>query len=217
VLGLAGLLGSGRTEAARLLFGADRSDSGSVRVEGAPARLRSPRRAIALGIGFCPEDRKTEGIFPEMSVRDNVALVAQRKLSGMGIVSRRAQGRVAEEFIRRLGIVVTDLNQPARTLSGGNQQKVILARWLACDPLVLILDEPTRGIDVGAKAEVEGIVADLAGRGMAILFISAELEEVVRRSDRVAVLRDRRFIGELTGDQIDERSVMDTIAGQVEP
>ena len=203
VLGLAGLLGSGRTEAARLLFGADRSDTGRVRVAGRDVTLRGPRRAIALGIAFCPEDRKTEGIFPEMSVLDNVALVVQRKLSRLGIVSRRAQARVAGEFIRRLGIV-----------SGGNQQKLILARWLACGPRVLILDEPTRGIDVGAKAEVERLVAELAGEGVAILFISAELDEVVRRSNRVAVLRDRRLVGELTGEQINERTIMDTIAGE---
>ncbi len=214
VLGLAGLLGSGRTEAARLLFGADRSDTGRVRVAGRDVTLRGPRRAIALGIAFCPEDRKTEGIFPEMSVLDNVALVVQRKLSRLGIVSRRAQARVAGEFIRRLGIVTPSLSQPAKNLSGGNQQKLILARWLACGPRVLILDEPTRGIDVGAKAEVERLVAELAGEGVAILFISAELDEVVRRSDRVAVLRDRRLVGELTGEQINERTIMDTIAGE---
>jgi monosaccharide-transporting ATPase len=217
VLGLAGLLGSGRTEAARLLFGADRCDAGRVELGGRTVRLRHPRGAIAVGVGFCPEDRKTEGIFPEMSVRDNVALVVQRKLSRLGLTSRRAQNRLVGEFVRRLGIITPDLDQPVKYLSGGNQQKVILARWLACQPLVLILDEPTRGIDVGAKAEIEQLVTELAAGGMAILFISAELEEVVRRSDRIAVLRDRKFVGELTGGQIDERTVMDTIAGEAAP
>jgi simple sugar transport system ATP-binding protein len=212
VLGLAGLLGSGRTEAARLLFGADAPDSGETLVRGRRVRLTSPRKAIALGIAFCPEDRKTDGVFPEMSVRSNIALVVQRTLGRLGIVSHEAHQRLAEEFVRRLGIVAADLGAPLKTLSGGNQQKVILARWLAAHPALLILDEPTRGIDVGAKAEIERLVERLAGEGMAILFISAELDEVVRRSHRILVLRDRRVVGELAGEAIDEKTVMSTIA-----
>ncbi|MBE3068982.1 MAG: sugar ABC transporter ATP-binding protein, partial [Planctomycetes bacterium] len=179
-----------------------------------PAALRSPRRAIALGLAFCPEDRKTDGIFPEMSVRSNIALVVQRRLSRAGLVNRRTHDRIAREFAARLGIVAANLDVPVKTLSGGNQQKVILARYLASRPALLILDEPTRGIDVGAKAEIERLVARLSDEGVAILFISAELDEVVRRSHRVLVLRDRRLVAELTGDDISEPVVMRTIAGQ---
>ncbi|HUT35037.1 MAG TPA: sugar ABC transporter ATP-binding protein [Planctomycetota bacterium] len=213
VLGLAGLLGSGRTEVARLLFGVDRATSGNVRVGGVAVKLRSPRAAVRLGIGFCPEDRKSDGILPDLSVRENIVLAVQRRLARCGIVSRARQLEVAEKFIRLLGIVVSGPEQPARTLSGGNQQKVILARWLAMSPRLLILDEPTRGIDVGAKAEVERLVEELSRDGMAVVFISSELEEVVRRSHRVAVLRDRRKVAELTGGEIDEQAIMHIIAG----
>ena len=212
VLGLAGLLGSGRTEVARLLFGIDRPTSGTLRVAGRPVKIRSPRAATNLGIGFCPEDRKTDGIVPDLSVRENIVLAVQRKLSRLGLVSRRKQRALAEKFIRLLGIVASSPEQPARTLSGGNQQKVILARWLAANPRLLILDEPTRGIDVGAKAEVEELVERLSQQGMAVVFISSELEEVVRRSHRVAVLRDRRKIAELSGEEISEPAIMHAIA-----
>jgi monosaccharide-transporting ATPase len=214
VLGLAGLLGSGRTEAARLLFGADRPDSGSISMGGKGLALRTPRRAIARGLALCPEDRKTDGIFDDLSVRENITLVVQRNLSKLGIVSRSAQTRIAEQFVRQLDIATPDLDRPVKFLSGGNQQKVILARWLACNPVLLILDEPTRGIDVGAKAEVEKLIEQLSREGMAIVFISTELEEVVRRSHRVAVLRDRKKVAELIGDRINERTIMSIIAGQ---
>jgi simple sugar transport system ATP-binding protein len=213
VLGLAGLLGSGRTEAARLLFGADRADTGSISVAGKRVRLRTPRHAIAHGLALCPEDRKTDGVFDDLSVRENIALVVQRTLSSLGLVSRAAHARIAERFVRQLDIATPDLERPVKYLSGGNQQKVILARWLAGNPALLILDEPTRGIDVGAKAEIEKLIEQLARRGMAIVFISTELEEVVRRSQRVAVLRDRRKVAELTGDDINEARIMTIIAG----
>ena len=213
VLGLAGLLGSGRTELARLLFGADRAACGTLRIGGRPARLRSPRDAVRRGIGFCPEDRKSDGILPDLSVRENIVLAVQGRLAWAGIVSRRAQLAVAEAFMRRLGIVAADPEQPARSLSGGNQQKLLLARWLAMQPRLLILDEPTRGIDVGAKAEVERLIEELSAGGMAVLFISSELEEVVRRSHRVAVLRERRKVAELTGEAIGESAIMHAIAG----
>ena len=212
VLGLAGLLGSGRTETARLLFGTDRATSGRIEIDGVAVSLRSPRAAMRRGIGFCPEDRKTDGVFSDLSVRENIVLAIQERLTSFGVVSRRKQREVAEKFIRLLGIVATSPEQTVGTLSGGNQQKVILARWLATEPRLLILDEPTRGIDVGAKAEVERLVEDLSRQGMAVLFISSELEEVVRRSHRVAVLCDRRKIAELTGAQIDEHVIMRTIA-----
>lgn len=214
VLGLAGLLGAGRTEAARLIFGADRPAQGRVEVEGRPVRSGSPRAAIAAGIGFCPEDRKADGIVPGMSVRENIALVVQRRLGRFGLVSRRAQTRLAERLVAELGIATPDLDRPVRTLSGGNQQKVILARWLAARPRILILDEPTRGIDVGSKAQIESIVEELARGGMTLVFISAELDEVARRADRVLVLRDRRVVGEVSGDDLTESGLMRAIAGE---
>jgi simple sugar transport system ATP-binding protein len=212
VLGLAGLLGSGRTETARLLFGVDRPTRALFTIDGSAATLRSPRDAMGHGLGLCPEDRKTDGILPDLSVRENIVLAVQRRLSRLGIVARKKQVAIAERFIKLLGIVAHSLEQPVRTLSGGNQQKVILARWLAMEPRVLILDEPTRGIDVGAKAEVERLVEGLSRDGMAVIFISSEIEEVVRRSHRVAVLSDRRKVAELTGDQIDEHAIMYAIA-----
>ncbi|MFH1748723.1 MAG: sugar ABC transporter ATP-binding protein [Planctomycetota bacterium] len=212
VLGLAGLLGSGRTEAVRLLFGADRADSGHVEVNQRYLKHHSPRTAIGHGLAFCPEDRQGDGLVPDMSVRANIALVAQRALSGLGIVSRHAQDKIAHEYVRRLGIDTPDLDRPVRNLSGGNQQKVILARWLAARPLVLMLDEPTRGIDVGAKAEVEALIARLAQEGLAVIFISAELEEVLRDSHRMLVLRDRRVVRELRGDQLTTRHMLNAIA-----
>lgn len=240
IVGLAGLLGSGRTETARLLFGADRADSGSVLIAGrrvvirssqgsekslvtsqiretrmctfAPRQRRSPRDAIAAGLALCPEDRRADGLVPHMSVRDNIALVVQRSLSRFGLVSRRAHARIADEFIRRMGIVTASLDSPVRNLSGGNQQKVILARWLANRPMLLILDEPTRGIDVGAKAEIERTVRELAGAGMSVVFISSEFAEVVRASQRVYVLRDRRFVAELRGPEVSEHGIAGAIA-----
>jgi len=181
-------------------------------MDGRRVGLTSPRKAIRLRIGFCPEDRKTDGIIPELSVRENIVLAVQRRLATLGLVSRRKQLEIAEKFIKLLGIVTTGPEQTAGTLSGGNQQKVILARWLATDPRLLILDEPTRGIDVGAKAEIERLVEQLSRDGVAVVFISSELEEVVRRSHRVAVLRDRRKIAELTGEDIAEHAIMHTIA-----
>ncbi len=216
VLGLAGLLGSGRTEVARLLFGADRATSGEVRVDGRPVRLRSPRDAVRAGLGLCPEDRKTEGIVPDLSVRENIVLVVARRLGALGVASRRRQLEVAEKFIRLLGIACHGPEQPVGTLSGGTQQKVIVARWLAMNPRVLVLDEPTRGVDVGAKAEIERLVEELSRQGMAVVFISSELEEVVRRSHRVAVLRDRRKVAELAGDAVDEAAIMRAIAAEGE-
>jgi monosaccharide-transporting ATPase len=219
VLGLAGLLGSGRTEAARLIFGAERADTGRVEMDGKPLRPH-PRRSIRAGQGFCPEDRKAEGLIPGMSIRQNIMLVLQRRLGRLGLISRRRQQKIAADLASRLGLSTTDLDRPVGTLSGGNQQKVILARWLAAAPRLLILDEPTRGIDVGAKADVERLIADLSspaggakGGAVSILFISAELDEVARRSTRILVLRDRRVVGELRGPDLTEHTIMRTIAG----
>jgi simple sugar transport system ATP-binding protein len=206
VLGFAGLLGSGRTEAARLLFGADRARSGTVN----GTSLRTPREAIAQGMAFSPEDRKAEGIIPELSVRENIALVVQQRLGFF--ISYEEQARIANEFVKLLAIKTPSLEQPVRLLSGGNQQKVILARWLAFNPKVLILDEPTRGIDVGAKAEIERLIREFSQKGMSVLFISAALEEVLRLSHRIAVFRDRKKVGELSQPTLPE--VMKQIAGE---
>lgn len=213
IVGLAGLLGSGRTETARLVFGADRADSGEVRINGEVARMRSPAEAMRHRIAFTSEDRKTEGIIPNLSVRENIVLALQ---SGRGLWKKLPQAEqhaLANRFIKTLGIKTSGPEQPIGTLSGGNQQKVLLARWLATEPKLFILDEPTRGIDVGAKAEIEKLITELREKGLAVLFISSELEEVVRTSQRVIVLRDRRKIRELTGTEITEDTVMHTIAG----
>jgi galactofuranose transport system ATP-binding protein len=212
VVGLAGLLGSGRTETARLLFGADRADSGQVAVQDRPLRLSSPRPAIRAGFGFCPEDRKTSGILPELSVRENIALVVQTQRGWWRPLSRRRQRQLASEYIAALRIATPDTEKPIRLLSGGNQQKTILARWLAAQPRFLMLDEPTRGIDVGAKAEIAQLIARLRDGGLAVLFISSEIEETARICDRVIVLRDRRKVGELAGDAVSEPAIMACIA-----
>ena len=212
VVGLAGLLGSGRTETLKLLFGIDRPDSGEIRIAGAVRVLKTPRRAIDCGLGFGPEDRKVAGIVPDLSVRENIILVLQARRGWLRKLSRRAAERIAQQFIRSLNIATPDADRPIKFLSGGNQQKAILARWLAATPGLLMLDEPTRGIDVGAKFEIAKLMDQLCRVGMAILFVSSELEEVVRSSQRVIVLKDRRKIAELTGDQIDEHTIMTTIA-----
>ena len=176
VVGLAGLLGSGRTETLRLLFGVDRRDSGSVRINDEPAALRNPRQAIDRGMGFCPEDRKVAGIVPDLSVRENIMLVLQARRGWLRKLSRRKQEEIADRFIRALNIRTPDAEKSIRLLSGGNQQKAILARWLAAKPQLLMLDEPTRGIDVGAKIEIAKLMDELCKEGMAILVVSSELE-----------------------------------------
>ncbi len=216
-LGLAGLLGSGRTETARMLFGIDRADAGTVEVDGKRARIRSPRQAMLKRIGFCPEDRKAEAIVPSLSVRENIVLAMQARRGWLRRYSRAQQLQFASKFIQALGIATPDAEKPVGQLSGGNQQKVVLARWLASQPKLLILDEPTRGIDVGAKAAIEDLIAELCEKGIGILFISSDIEEVVRDSHRVAVLRDRRKVGELEGDQVEEGAIMRLIAAHDEP
>src|SRR6185369_10407279 len=177
IVGLAGLLGSGRTETARLIFGLDAPTSGEMLVDGKPVRFKSPRDAIREGFAFTPENRKLEGIIPHLSVRENIVLALQGRMGALRPISRKRQQELAEEFIGRLGISTPGTEQAVVNLSGGNQQKVLLARWLATQPLLLILDEPTRGIDVGAKAEIEKTMQELRAQGMAVIFISSELEE----------------------------------------
>jgi len=212
-LGISGLLGSGRTETARLLFGIDRAEQGSIEVDGKQAAMGSPLEAILRGIGFCPEDRKAEGVIGELSLRENIVLALQAKRGVFGFLTRARQDEIAARYIQALGIKAPDADTPIAQLSGGNQQKALLARWMATDPRMLILDEPTRGIDVAAKVEIMGQVMRLCDRGMAVVFISSELDEVLRYSDRVAVMRDRRKVGEIPAGEADERKVLQIIAG----
>jgi len=212
IVGLAGLLGSGRTETARIVFGLDPAETGEILLDGKPVQLNSALDAISHKLGFCPEDRKLEGIIPNLSVRENIVLAMQAGQGWLKYLSRARQNEIAEEFIRALNIKTPSPDQAIRLLSGGNQQKVILARWLASRPRLLILDEPTRGIDVGAKLEIEKLMAKLTTEGMAILFISSDLEEMVRNSHRVAVLRDRQKVAELSREQISEANIMHAIA-----
>jgi simple sugar transport system ATP-binding protein len=199
VVGLAGLLGSGRTEFARLLFGLEKADQGLLRIDGQTVHLASPVDAVRLGLALCPEERKTDGIVAELSVRENIVLALQARQGLRRFLSRAEQTAVAERLIAALDIKMASMEMPMGQLSGGNQQKAVIARWLALSPRLLILDEPTRGIDVGAKQEIMNEILRLARAGMAVLFISSEMSEVVRVSDRIAVLRDRRKVGELPG------------------
>ena len=213
VLGIAGLLGAGRTELARLLFGLDRPDAGVLRVQGEVMRFANPVDAIAHGLAMCPEERKTEGIFADLSVRENIAIALQA-MRGMGRPLSLAEQRgMAERYIALLGIRTPGPETPVGLLSGGNQQKVIIARWLATAPRLLILDEPTRGIDVAAKQEIMDQILRLAAQGMAVVFISSEMSEVVRVSHRILVLRDRRPIGELPAGS-SEDAVYELIANE---
>jgi len=212
IVGLAGLLGSGRTETARALFGADPVDSGTVRLDGTPVRLRSPRTAVEHKIGFSSEDRKTEGIIPQLSVRENLTLALLPHLRRHGIVDRKRQAETVGRFITAIGIKCSSPDQPIRELSGGNQQKVLLARWLCTNPKLLLLDEPTRGIDVGAKRDIQVLVRQLADEGLAVLLISSELEEIIANSDRLVTMRDGRSVAVLTGDGITEDAVMRAMA-----
>ncbi len=212
VLGLAGLLGSGRSETARLLFGIDTPDTGTIEINGQAVTTHNPRTAIRNRIAFTPEDRKDAGIIPDLSVRENIVLALQGRRGWLRRIPFHEQQALADQYIKALNIATPDADKPVGQLSGGNQQKVILGRWLAMQPRLLMLDEPTRGIDVGAKAEIEQLIAELCSEGMALLFISSELEEVARDSHRVIVLRDRKQVGELSGEDIRLDSIMSIIA-----
>jgi len=214
VVGLAGLLGSGRTELARLLFGADQADSGHLEIAGRPASLRrGPEAAIARGLAFCPENRRAEGLVPELTVRENIMLAMQAARGWARPIPRETADRLVAKYIAALDIRPADPEAKAGALSGGNQQKVLLARWIITEPKLLILDEPTRGIDVGAKAEIQKLVVSLADDGMSVLFISAELDEVLRLSNTIGVLRDRTLVARLTnGPDVTADRVVQTIA-----
>lgn len=214
VVGVAGLLGSGRTEMARLLFGIDSPDSGTATVDGRSVHLRQARDAIALGFGFCPEDRKTDGILGDLTVRENIMLALQARRGWAKPLSFKEQADLADKFVKALDIRTASVEQPIKLLSGGNQQKVILARWLATEPRFLILDEPTRGIDVGAHAEIIRMINRLCDEGLSLFVISSELEEIVAYSSRVLVLRDRQVVRELTQEDVSTASIMKAIAAE---
>jgi len=212
VVGLAGLLGSGRSETVQGIFGLMRLDDGEVRVKDSVLKQGSPASAVSHGVGLLPEDRKADGIVPTMSVKDNITLAARRSVTRWGFVSSSKVEALVKKYIDRLQIKVTDLDQGVDELSGGNQQKVLLARLLCTNPDVVLLDEPTRGIDVGAKAEIQGLIDELAMEGLAVILISSELEDVIEGSNRVFVLKEGVIVGELHGDAISEDAVMDLIA-----
>jgi galactofuranose transport system ATP-binding protein len=212
--GLAGLLGSGRTETARLIYGADKKDRGAIRIGGRETNYSHPADAISDGIGFVSEDRKVEGIIPEMSVRENMTLAVLPQLMRRGIVDQGAQQEIVERYIRMLGIKCASPDQKIRELSGGNQQKVLLARWLCMNPRLLIVDEPTRGIDVGAKAEILKLIRGLSEEGLSVLMISSELEELVAAADHVTVLSDGRSVADFTADELSEDKLMGAMAHQ---
>jgi simple sugar transport system ATP-binding protein len=214
VVGIAGLLGSGRTELANLLFGIDTPDTGTLTLDGKRVNHFSPLESLKNGIALCPEDRKAEGVVGDLTIRENIILALQARQGWFKFLNIQKQYELAEKYIKLLGISTPSPDQLIKNLSGGNQQKVILARWLATNPKVLILDEPTRGIDVGAKAEIQKLVLDLAEEGMSCVFISSELEEVLRTSHRIIVLRDHKKAAEYSGD-VDDQTIIQTMAGNL--
>ena len=213
VNGFTGLLGSGRSECVRAIFGADHVTGGHVRVNGKAARIRKPLDAMKHGIGYLPEDRKRDGIVGDLSVRENIILALQVLQGPFKPISRAQAEKYADEYIRLLEIKTASSATPINQLSGGNQQKVILARWLLTNPQYLILDEPTRGIDIGTKTEIQKLVLKLAAQGKSCTFISSEIDEMLRTCSRLVVMRDRHVVGELTGDDLNQTKIMETIAG----
>lgn len=211
-VGLAGLLGSGRSEVCRAVFGVDKKSSGKLKFSGRERSFRKPAEAIEAGLALCPEDRKASGIVGPLSIRENIALAVQARRGWWRPMSRAEQQELADRFIAELQIATPDADKPIEQLSGGNQQKVILARWLATNPELLVLDEPTRGVDIGAHAEILKLIKKLCGEGMSLLVTSSELEELVAFSDRVAVMRDRRKVAEIEGEDISENNIMQAIA-----
>lgn len=213
VIGLTGLLGSGRSEMVRAIYGADKADEGELFVNGNKEKIGKPIDAMMLGMGYLPEDRKKDGIIDELSVRENIIIALQAKKGMFHLMSRKAMEQAADKYIDLLQIKTASRETPIKSLSGGNQQKVIIARWLLTNPDFLILDEPTRGIDIGTKTEIQKLVLDLADQGKAIIFISSEIEEMLRTCSRMAVLRDGHKVGELSGSQLNQSDIMKTIAG----
>jgi rhamnose transport system ATP-binding protein len=208
IVGLAGLVGAGRTELAETLFGLTPAAAGEIRLHGVPVVIDRPARAVELGIGYLPEDRRRHGVILEMSTAANATLASLRTITRMGLVDREREHATAERFVRRLGIKTFSVDAPVGNLSGGNQQKVALARWLAANPSVLILDEPTQGVDVGAKAEIHRLMSELAGQGLAILMISSELPEVLGMSDRIAVMHGGTIVKSFDRESATQEAIL---------
>ncbi|MDR1704271.1 MAG: sugar ABC transporter ATP-binding protein, partial [Clostridiales bacterium] len=213
VVGFSGLLGSGRSELVRAIFGADRAVAGKLAIQGKPVKIKKPLDAMAKGMAYLPEDRKADGIIAELSVRENIIIAMQAKRGMLKRLPRKSMERYADEYINLLGIKTASRETPVKSLSGGNQQKVILARWLLTHPEFMILDEPTRGIDIGTKTEIQKLILNLASEGKSVAFISSELEEMLRTCSRMVVMRDRNKVGELTGEDLNQEQIMRTIAG----
>jgi len=213
VIGLTGLLGSGRSELVRAIYGADKAETGTLKVKGKEVKINTPLDAMKLGMAYLPEDRKAEGIIADLSVRENIIIALQAKRGMFHPLSKKEMEEAADKYIKLLQIKTASCETPIKSLSGGNQQKVILGRWLLTNPDYLILDEPTRGIDIGTKTEIQKLVLDLADQGMAVTFISSEVEEMLRTCSRMAVLRDGQKVGELEEDELSQSGIMKAIAG----
>jgi len=213
ILGVAGLVGAGRTELAETIFGLRPAHAGAIRLDGRPVAIQRPAQAIAQGIGFVPEDRKAQGLFLRMGVGENIVMAVLRRLTRLGLIQRGRAESIARDFVARLDIRTPSIQQRVRNLSGGNQQKVVIAKWLTLQPRVLILDEPTRGIDVGAKAEIYHLMNDLAAQGVGILMISSELPEILGVSDRVLVMHEGRLAGEFDPRTATQDDIMSAATG----
>ncbi|MBQ2581588.1 MAG: sugar ABC transporter ATP-binding protein, partial [Ruminococcus sp.] len=213
VNGFTGLLGSGRSESVRAIFGADKVNGGNVKIKGEQVRINKPIDAMKHGIGYLAEDRKRDGIIAELSVRENIILALQVMKGFFKPFTKAQANKFAEDYIKLLGIKTASADTPIKSLSGGNQQKCILARWLLTNPEYLILDEPTRGIDVGTKIDIQKLVLKLASEGMSVTFISSETDEMLRTCSRLVVMRDRKVVGELSGEDLTQNMIMNTIAG----
>ncbi|MBM7551886.1 sugar ABC transporter ATP-binding protein [Thalassobacillus pellis] len=214
ILGLAGLLGSGRSEVAKIIAGIDGKEEGTLQIHGKEVNLYNTKQAIQKGVAILTENRKTEGIIPNMSVRENITLACLPKISKFSFISKRKQAKLVDQYIRRLGIKTPNPEQKIKNLSGGNQQKVLLARWLALNPDLLILDEPTRGIDIGAKAEIHSLMDELSANGLSLLIISSEFDELIQNTDRIIVLKDGVRVGELQGEERTQDNIMAVIANE---
>lgn len=213
VVGAAGLLGSGRSETALVMFGAASATSGALEIDGARATITTPRAAIKRRFALLPENRKTDGIIGTLSVRENIVLALQARQGWLKPISRKRQDEIATRFIKLLDIRTPDAEKPIEQLSGGNQQKALIARWLATEPALILLDEPTRGVDIGAHAEILKLVDEMRGQGMAVYLISSEIDELVALAQTISVMRDRRQVGRLHHDQINAETIVATIAG----
>jgi len=214
VNGFTGLLGSGRSESVRAIFAADKITGGRIRINGKEVKIRKPKDAMKQGIGYLPEDRKRDGIVEDLSVRENIILALQVMKGFFKPFSRAEAEAFADKYIKLLGIKTASMDTPIKQLSGGNQQKAIVARWLLTNPQYLILDEPTRGIDVGTKVEIQKLILKLAEEGVSVTFISSEIEEMLRTCSRLIVMRDRKMVGELKGDEMTQDNIMHMIAGE---